>query len=60
MRGEIGRPLEKAVNLPEKRIVVGQRGRRDGLRAPDYRFFPTTGVDLYRMLDWMDEDAALR
>ena len=56
--GSIGRVLDQEINLPERRTVVGERGKPDELRETKYRFFPTNGLDLYHMLDWMRADAA--
>ena len=60
-RGEIsiGARISKAFedqhNLPERRDVVGRLGAEKDFKQIRYRFFPFGGIDLYNMLNWVNE-----
>jgi hypothetical protein len=60
-RGEvsIGARVTKAFedehNLPERRDVVGRLGAEKDFKQIRYRFFPFDGIELYNMLNWINE-----
>jgi hypothetical protein len=55
VEARITKAFEDEHNLPERRDAVGRLGSERSESRIDYRFFPFKGIDLYRMLDWVNE-----
>jgi hypothetical protein len=51
--GRITKPLESELILPERTALVGVIGEQQSFQQLRYRFFPSNGIELYRMLDWV-------
>ena len=55
VRSRIFTAFDDQSNLPERRDVVGRLGGDRPFDALDYRLFPFGAIELYGMLDWLDE-----
>ena len=55
LQARITKPFEDEMNLPERRQVVGQLGRRKDYVDIQYGFAPFDEIELYNMLDWVHE-----
>jgi hypothetical protein len=55
VRSRIFTAFEDQSNLPERRAVVGHLGGDRFFEPVAYRLFPFDAIELYGMLDWVNE-----
>jgi hypothetical protein len=55
IRARISKAFEDENNMPERRDIVGHLGAPVDFEPVRYRFFPFGGIELYNMLNWVNE-----
>ncbi|MBW2667508.1 MAG: hypothetical protein JRE13_14550, partial [Deltaproteobacteria bacterium] len=55
IKARISKAFEDENNMPERRDIIGHLGARADFEPTRYRFFPFGGVELYNMLNWVNE-----